>query len=120
MNLLGDVKNRDCIVFDDMIDSGGTIVNAIKKIKEEGANNIIVATTHPVFSGDTENEVVDKIIESGAKKIIITNTIQRDELENNENVIVVDLSKSIAGVIRTHMNKGSITDFFIKEYNTKL
>ena len=51
MNIIGDVKNKTCIIVDDIIDSGGTIVNAVDALKK-GANEVYVFITHAVLSGD--------------------------------------------------------------------
>ena len=69
MNIIGDVKNKTCIIVDDIIDSGGTIVNAVDASeKKAGANEVYVFITHAVLSGDA----VKKIKNSKIKKLIIT------------------------------------------------
>ena len=55
MNIIGDVKNKTCIIVDDIIDSGGTIVNAVEALKKNGANEVYVFITHAVLSGDAVN-----------------------------------------------------------------
>ncbi|GIR96805.1 MAG: hypothetical protein CM15mP100_0250 [Alphaproteobacteria bacterium] len=52
MNIIGNVKNKTCIIVDDIIDSGGTIVNAVEALKKNGANEVYVFITHAVLSGD--------------------------------------------------------------------
>ena len=52
MNVIGDVKDQTCIIVDDIIDSGGTIVNAAKALKQRGAKEVYVYITHGVLSGD--------------------------------------------------------------------
>jgi ribose-phosphate pyrophosphokinase len=71
MNIIGDVKGKNCIIVDDIIDSGGTIINAVEALKKEGAIDVFVFITHAVLSG----EAVDKIKKSKIKKLIITDTI---------------------------------------------
>ena len=71
MNILGDVKNKTCIIVDDIIDSGGTIVNAVDALKKNGANEVYVFISHGVLSGDASK----KIKNSKIKKLIITDTI---------------------------------------------
>ena len=70
MNIIGDVKNKTCIIVDDIIDSGGTIVNAVEALKN-GVNEVYVFISHAVLSGDA----VKKIKNSKIKKLIITDTI---------------------------------------------
>ena len=71
MNVIGDVKGKTCIIVDDIIDSGGTIVNAAKALKDRGAKEVYVYITHGVLSG----EAVDKIENSVIKNLVITDTI---------------------------------------------
>ena len=52
MNIVGSVKNKNCVIVDDIIDSGGTIVNAVKALKEKGAKDVYVYITHAVLSGE--------------------------------------------------------------------
>ena len=71
MNIIGDVKNKTCIIVDDIIDSGGTIINAVDALKKQGAKEVFVFITHAVLSG----EAAKKIKNSKIKKLIITDTI---------------------------------------------
>ena len=57
MNVIGNVKNKVCILVDDIIDSGGTIVNAAKELKERGAKEVYVYITHGVLSGDAVKKI---------------------------------------------------------------
>ena len=66
MNIIGDVKNKTCIIVDDIIDSGGTIINAVDALKKSGANEVYVFITHAVLSGDAAK----KIKNSKIKKLI--------------------------------------------------
>ncbi len=78
MNVIGDVKDQTCIIVDDIIDSGGTIVNAAKALKERGAKEVYVYITHGVLSG----EAVKKIKNSPIKNLVITDTI--DNAQKNK------------------------------------
>ena len=71
MNVIGDVKGKTCIINDDIIDSGGTIINAAKALKQRGAKDVYVYITHGVLSGDA----VKAIKNSPIKKLVITDTI---------------------------------------------
>ena len=77
MNIIGDIKNKNCIIVDDIIDSGGTIVNAVEALKKKGAKDIYVFTTHAVLSGDA----INKIKKSKIKKLIITDSIDNAKIE---------------------------------------
>jgi ribose-phosphate pyrophosphokinase len=68
MNVIGEVAGKHVLIFDDMIDSGGTLVKAAQKIKDLGALDVIACSTHPVFSGEAvtriQNSVLDEVIVS--------------------------------------------------------
>ncbi len=115
--ILGDVKDKNVIIFDDMVDTGGTVVTAVAKLKEEGAKDIYLAVSHAVLSKKDNIEAVDKLRDSGITNIITTNSIQREE---DDFVKTIDLSEVLAGTITNHLNNESITDHFIQEYNTHL
>ena len=57
MNIVGNVKNKNCVIVDDIIDSGGTIVNAAQSLKDKGAKDIYVYITHAVLSGEAVNKI---------------------------------------------------------------
>lgn len=115
--VLGDVKDRNVIIFDDMVDTGGTVVTAVSKLKEEGAKDIYLAISHAVLSTKDGIPAIKKLKESGIKNIITTNSIQR---EKDEFVNTIDLSEVLADTILNHINNKSITKNFIKKYNTHL
>ena len=54
---MGSIKNKTCIIVDDIIDSGGTIVNAVEALKKAGANDVYIFVTHGVLSGDAVNKI---------------------------------------------------------------
>ena len=69
--LIGDVKGKDVVIIDDIISSGGTMVEAIKLIKEAGANKIVIGCTHPVLSG----KALSNIYNAGAEIVVGTDTV---------------------------------------------
>jgi len=75
MNIVGSVKNKDCVIVDDIIDTAGTIVNAVKALKDKGAKDIYVYITHAVLSG----QAINKIEKSQIKKLITTDTIDNSK-----------------------------------------
>ena len=75
MNVIGNVKDKTCIIVDDIIDSGGTIVNAAKILKQRGARDVHVYVSHGVLSGDA----VEKIRKSQIKNLVITDTIDNSQ-----------------------------------------
>lgn len=75
MMLVGDVKDRVCILIDDLVDTGNTITRAAKLLKKEGATAIYALLTHGILSGDA----IPRINASAIDKMIVTNTVPQDE-----------------------------------------
>jgi ribose-phosphate pyrophosphokinase len=71
MHVIGDVKDRDVVIFDDMVDTAGTLVLSAAALKKEGARRILAACTHPVLSGPA----IEKIENSPIEKLIVTDTM---------------------------------------------
>lgn len=71
MNIIGEVENRNCVIMDDMIDTGGTLCKAAQALKERGALKVFAYCTHPVLSGDA----VARITESELDEVVVTDTI---------------------------------------------
>jgi ribose-phosphate pyrophosphokinase len=71
MNIIGDVRDRDCVILDDMIDTAGTLCNAAKVLKDQGARRVFAAATHAVLSGPA----IERIKNSALEEVVITDTI---------------------------------------------
>ena len=109
MNVIGNVKDKTCIIVDDLIDSGGTIVNAAKALKDRGAKNVYVYITHGVLSG----EAVKKIQKSVIKNLVITDTIDNsDKLKKAKNIEVLSISGLMGEAIKRISNSTSVSDLF--------
>ena len=109
MNIIGNVKGKTCIIVDDIIDSGGTIVNAVEALKKAGAIEVYVFITHAVLSG----EAVSKIKKSKIKKLIITDTIDNSKkIKNNDKIEVLSISPLMAEAIKRIANSNSVSDLF--------
>ena len=109
MNVIGNVKNKTCILVDDIIDSGGTIVNAAAALKKRGAKEVFVYITHGVLSGDA----VKKIQKSAIKKLVITDTINNGEKTKNiKNIEVLPISALMGEAIKRISNSTSVSDLF--------
>ena len=109
MNVIGNVKGKTCIIVDDIIDSGGTIVNAAQALINRGANEVHVYITHGVLSG----EAVDKIKKSRIKKLVITDTIDNsDKIKKAKNIEVLTISNLLAEAIKRISNSTSVSDLF--------
>ena len=109
MNVIGNVKGKTCIIIDDIIDSGGTIVNAAQALINRGANEVHVYITHGVLSG----EAVDKIKKSRIKKLVITDTIDNSsKIKKAKNIEVLTISNLLAEAIKRISNSTSVSDLF--------
>ena len=109
MNVIGNVKNKICILIDDIIDSGGTIVHAADALTKRGAKEVHVYATHGVFSGDA----VKKIKNSKIKNLVITDSIDSsDKLKKVRNIEVLSLSILLAEAIKRISNSTSVSDLF--------
>ena len=109
MNVIGNVKGKTCIIIDDIIDSGGTIVNAAQALINRGAKEVHVYITHGVLSG----EAVDKIKKSRIKKLVITDTIDNsNKIRKAKNIEVLTISNLLAEAIKRISNSTSVSDLF--------
>jgi ribose-phosphate pyrophosphokinase len=109
MNIIGDVKNKTCIIVDDIIDSGGTIINAVDALKKKGAKEVYVFITHAVLSGDAAK----KIKNSKIKKLIITDSIDNsNKIKNNNKIEVLSITSLMSEAIKRIANSNSVSDLF--------
>jgi len=109
MNIIGDVRGKTCIIVDDIIDSGGTIVNAAAALKKRGAKDVHVYVTHGVLSGGSEN----KIKKSNIKNLVITDTIDNAvKVKNIKNIEVLTISNLVGEAIKRISNSTSVSDLF--------
>jgi len=109
-NVIGDVEGCDVIILDDMVDTGGTLVESVEALKREGARTIFAACTHPVLSGSAR----EKINASSLEKLVVTNTILLNEKKTEDKRIAV---LSVAGLfgeaIRRIHEGSSVSSLFI-------
>ena len=109
MNVIGNVKGKTCIIVDDIIDSGGTIVNSAKALKDRGAKEVYVYITHGVLTG----EAVDKIKKSTIKNLVITDTIDNQQkIMKAKNIEVLPISSLMGEAIKRISNSTSVSDLF--------
>ena len=109
MNIIGDVRGKTCIIVDDIIVSGGTIVNAAAALKKRGAKDVHVYVTHGVLSGGAEN----KIKKSNVKNLVITDTIDNAaKVKNIKNIEVLTISNLVGEAIKRISNSTSVSDLF--------
>ena len=109
MNVIGNVKNKPCILVDDIIDSGGTIVNAASELKKRGAKDVHVYVTHGVLSGNA----VEKIKKSSIKNLVVTDTIDNStKVKKAKNIEVLTISNLVGEAIKRISNSTSVSDLF--------
>ena len=109
MNVVGNVKNKTCVIVDDIIDTGGTIVNAAEALKNRGAKEVYVYITHGVLSG----EAIKKIEKSVIKKLVITDSIDNNErVKKARNIEVLTISNLMGEAIKRISNSTSVSDLF--------
>lgn len=109
MNIIGDVAGRNCILLDDIIDSGGTLCNAAKALKDQGASSVSAYITHGVLS----DPAVERISKSELKEVVITDTIsQPEKVQNCERIREVSVAKLLGEAIRRIANDESVSKLF--------
>jgi len=110
LHVIGAVKGQDVVILDDMVDTGGSLVQSVKALKREGAKKVYAACTHPVLSGNA----LEKIEKSNIDKLIVTNTIPLEARHDpKENVIILSVAELFGEAIR-RINKGSsVSSLFV-------
>lgn len=107
MLLIGDVKGKNVIIVDDIIDTGGTLCKAADLMMEKGAESVRAAITHPVMSGDA----YENIEKSALSELIVTDTISLKK--DCEKITVVSVSTLLSRTIRNMVNNRSISKLFL-------
>ncbi len=108
MNIIGDVKDKDAIVVDDMVDTAGTIIAAAKALKERGARNVFVACTHGVLSGDA----CDRIEKSDITEFIMTNSIKLPESKKRPKIKQLSIAPILGQGVINIIDDTSISSLF--------
>ncbi len=94
--IIGDVTNKNAIIFDDEIDTAGSMIETVKVLQKFGAKNIYAGCTHGVLSGPA----IERIKNSGIKEMVITNTIPVPEEKRIDNITVLSIAPLFAEVIK--------------------
>ncbi|MFZ5745435.1 MAG: ribose-phosphate pyrophosphokinase [Pseudomonadota bacterium] len=109
MNIIGDVKGWDCILIDDIIDSGGTLCNAAAALMEAGAKSVTAYLTHGVLSG----KAVERVTNSALKELVITDSIQpTDAAIDSPKVRILPIAPLIGEAIRRIADESSVSSLF--------
>jgi ribose-phosphate pyrophosphokinase len=109
MNIIGDVKGRRCILFDDIVDSAGTLCNAAEALIKEGAVDVSAYVTHGVLSGAANERVKASVL----KELVITDSIEpSDPVKANEKIRLISVAPLIGEAIRRIANEESVSKLF--------
>ena len=110
LHVIGEVKDRDVVILDDMVDTGGTLVQSVKALKREGAKKVYAACSHAILSG----QAVDKIVNSELENLIVTNTIPlRENAQSSQKFVTLSVAPLFGEAIR-RINKGySVSSLFV-------
>jgi ribose-phosphate pyrophosphokinase len=113
MNIVGDVTGKNCLIIDDMCDTGGTICKVAEALHKSGANSVMACFVHPVLSGNA----VENIRNSHLERIIVTNTIPLSKearvLEAEGKIVVLSVAKILARAIKSIHEETSVSSLFI-------
>jgi ribose-phosphate pyrophosphokinase len=106
--VVGEVKGRICVLVDDMIDTGGTIVKAADALMNEGAGGVVIAATHAILS----DPAVDRLKNSPAAEVVVTNTLPIPDERHFDKLTVLSIAPLISRAIREVFEDGSVTSIF--------
>ncbi|MBW8057768.1 MAG: ribose-phosphate pyrophosphokinase [candidate division NC10 bacterium] len=109
MHIVGDVKDRDVIIVDDMIDTAGTITQAVTALWEAGARRIYASCTHAVLSG----EAIERIESSGLEEVVVTNTIPLDERRSCKKLTLLSVAPLLGEAIDRIHRETSVSSLFV-------
>jgi len=110
MNVIGDVKGRNCLVVDDIIDTAGTLVKNAEALLKAGAMKVYACCTHPVLSGPA----VERIVNSDIVEVVVTNTIPlHSEARKCKKISVLSVGKLLAQAVQSIHEETSVSVLFI-------
>ena len=110
MHVIGDVKGRDVILLDDMIDTAGSITQAVQALRQEGAHRIVAGCTHAVLSG----QAIERLERSEIEEVVVTNTIPlREDLACAKKVTVLSVAPLLGEAIRQIHTETSVSSLFV-------
>ena len=110
MNIIGDVKDRTCIIIDDIVDTANTLSEAALALKKHGAKKVVAYATHPIFSGDAINSINNSELD----EIVITDTITLEKNATDcEKIRQLSVAKILAETIKRISHEDSVSSLFI-------
>ena len=105
IHIIGDVKDKTALIFDDEVSTGGTIIEAVRIVKEHGAKSVYAGCIHPVLCGDA----VEKIKNSDLEEFVVTNTIPLEDTKKIDKIKIVSIAPLFAEIIKRN-NEARATD----------
>jgi ribose-phosphate pyrophosphokinase len=106
-HIVGDVGGQTPIIIEDMIDTGGTIVNVVEGLRDKGAKEAFICATHPVFSGSA----IERLDHPAIREVVVTDTIPLPE-NHSDRFVVISVAGLLANAIRIIYQGGSISTLF--------
>ena len=111
MNIIGDVRDRTCVIMDDIVDTAGTLAKAAQALKDEGARRVVAYCTHPVLSGGA----IARIQESAMDELVVTDTIPLSkEGQACKKIRVLSVAGLVAETILRISNEDSVSSLFVE------
>ena len=109
MHVIGEVRDRDVILLDDMIDTAGSITQAVQALREEGARRILASCTHAVFSG----QALERLERSDIEEVVVTNTIPLRDDQTCKKITVLSVAPLLGEAIRRIHTETSVSSLFV-------
>lgn len=111
MHIIGDVKDRTCLIMDDMVDTANTLCEAANALKEHGAKRVLAYCTHAVLSGSA----VERVNNSALDELVVTDTIPlREDAQNSPRIRQLSVANLMAETIRRISDEDSVSSLFIE------
>ncbi|MDG2343380.1 MAG: ribose-phosphate pyrophosphokinase [Flavobacteriales bacterium] len=107
MTIIGDVKGKDVVIIDDMIDTAGTLTKSAQLFIDSGAKSVSACCTHPILSGPAHERIENSVL----KELVVTNTIQLTK--ENSKIKVLEIADLFSDVMKQHINYKSISKHFV-------
>jgi ribose-phosphate pyrophosphokinase len=110
MNIIGDVKGKNCVVVDDLVDTAGTLCKAASALKDQGARSVSAYCTHPVLSGNAIENISNSVLD----ELVVTDTIPLSEAARQcKQIRQVSIATMLAETIRRIHNEESVSEMYI-------
>ena len=109
MHVIGDVRDKDVVVIDDMIDTAGTLIQGVSALEREGARRILACGVHPVLSGPA----LARILDSPLEEVVVTNSIPVDDHKRAARITVLSVAPLLGEAIRRIHDEESVSTLFV-------